>query len=359
MKTKQRPAKDFKHCLKLRSAVCVEGSDKEALLALVEQQSLARQAAREECVPPSERRSGHGVNEMIAPLEPGRRQARRERAFAAVGPWIGDCSHHTQKKVAPHRSHSLGAVNTVASLQMPEKLFKNGIGAKKSTTFRALFALCRIVVVGDTCVSEEGMATIVAREKRYHVCGSAHGFYDANKVIRKHQPDVLLIEPFLEERDGIRWIKDLASEFPRTRILVVSRQCERIYAERALHAGAAGYWMKNGSPEALLRALETVAAGEIYLSPAITSLAVQKFALRETLPRGVGVLSDRELAIFGLIAAEQGVGGIAKKLGISRSTVETHCQHIKRKLGYCNAEALKRGARELLRTGPHLAQNLH
>ena len=359
MKTKQGPAKDFKHCLKLRSAVCVEGSDKEALLALVEQQSLARQAAREECVPPSERRSGHGVNEMIAPLEPGRRQARRERAFAAVGPWIGDCSHHTQKKVAPHRSHSLGAVNTVASLQMPEKLFKNGIGAKKRTTFRALFALCRIVVVGDTCVSEEGMATIVAREKRYHVCGSAHGFYDANKVIRKHQPDVLLIEPFLEERDGIRWIKDLASEFPRTRILVVSRQCERIYAERALHAGAAGYWMKNGSPEALLRALETVAAGEIYLSPAITSLAVQKFALRETLPRGVGVLSDRELAIFGLIAAEQGVGGIAKKLGISRTTVETHCQHIKQKLGYCNAEALKRGARELLRTGPHLAQNLH
>jgi DNA-binding NarL/FixJ family response regulator len=108
-----------------------------------------------------------------------------------------------------------------------------------------------------------------------------------------------------------------------------------------------------------LRALETVAAGEIYLSPAITSLAVQKFALRETLPRGIEVLSDRELAIFGLIAAEQGVGGIAKKLGISRSTVETHCQHIKRKLGYCNAEALKRGARELLGTGARLAQNLH
>ena len=209
--------------------------------------------------------------------------------------------------------------------------------------------------MGDTCVSEEGMATIVAREKRYHVCGSAHGFYDANKVIRKHQPDVLLIEPFLEERDGIRWIKDLASEFPRTRILVVSRQCERIYAERALHAGAAGYWMKNGSAEALLRALETVAAGQIYLSAAITSLAVQKFALRETLPSGIGVLSDRELAIFGLIAAEQGVGRIAKKLGISRTTVETHCERIKQKLGYCNAEALKRGARELLGTGPRPA----
>jgi DNA-binding NarL/FixJ family response regulator len=84
---------------------------------------------------------------------------------------------------------------------------------KKSATVRALFALCRVVVVGDTCVSEEGMAAIVGRDKRHHVCGSAHRFYNAGKLIGKHQPDALLIEPFLEDRDGIRWIKDLATNF--------------------------------------------------------------------------------------------------------------------------------------------------
>jgi two-component system, NarL family, invasion response regulator UvrY len=72
----------------------------------------------------------------------------------------------------------------------------------------------------------------------------------------------------------IRWIKDLATEFPRIRILIVSRQSERIYAARALHAGAAGYWMKNGSAEELLRAVETVAGGKIYVSPLIASLAL-------------------------------------------------------------------------------------
>src|SRR5438552_4980898 len=148
------------------------------------------------------------------------------------------------------------------------------------------------------------MAAIVGRDKRYRVCGGAHGFYDAGELIRKHQPDVLLIEPFLEDRDGIRWIKDLATEFPRIRVLIVSRQSERIYAERALQAGAAGYWMKNGSAEELLRALETVAAGGIYVSPLITALAVQRFAHRNALPRGVGRLGDRELAVFALIAAE-------------------------------------------------------
>jgi len=228
---------------------------------------------------------------------------------------------------------------------------------KKSTTARAVFALCRVAVVGDTCVSEEGMAAILGRDKRYHVCGSAHGFYDAGELIRKHQPDVLLIEPFLEDRDGIAWIKDLATEFPQTRILIVSRQSERVYAERALHAGAAGYWMKNGSAAELLRAVETVAAGEVYVSPAITALAVQKFAHREKLPHGVKLLSDRELAVFALIAAEQGVGRIAKKLGISRKTVESHSEHIKTKLGYANAEALKHGARELLGTTQTQPQN--
>ena len=107
---------------------------------------------------------------------------------------------------------------------------------------------CRVIVVGDTCVSESGLAAIVGRDKRYQICGSAHGFFDAGELIRQHRPDVLLIEPFLKDRDGILWIKELAREYPRTRILVVSRQSEHVYAERALHAGAAGYWMKNGSP---------------------------------------------------------------------------------------------------------------
>jgi two-component system response regulator NreC len=219
---------------------------------------------------------------------------------------------------------------------------------KKSATVRVGAEPCRVVVVGDTCVSEQGLATIVGRDKRYHVCGGAHGFYDAGELIRQHRPDVLLVEPFLEDRDGIRWIEDLATEFPRTRILIVSRQAERIYVERALQAGAAGYWMKNGSAEELLRAVETVARGEIYISPLMTLLAVQKFARRGNLPQGLERLSDRELAVFSLIAAGQGVGRIAQGLGISRKTVETHSEHIKSKLGYPNAEALRHGARELL-----------
>src|SRR5713226_1485698 len=130
----------------------------------------------------------------------------------------------------------------------------------------------RVMAVGDTIISEQGLVAIIGRDPRYNVCGAAHTFEEANRLVRQHRPDVLLIEPFLENRDAVRWIKDLAAEFPRTRILVVSRQSELTYAERALRAGASGYWMENSSVEELMRALETVLTGEVYVSSVITSL---------------------------------------------------------------------------------------
>ena len=207
----------------------------------------------------------------------------------------------------------------------------------------------RVVAVGDTIISERGLVAIIGSDPRYRVCGAAHTFEEANKLVRQHRPDVLLIEPFLENRDAIRWIEDLATEFPSIRILIVSRQSEWTYAERALRAGASGYWMKNSSVAELMRAIETVLRGEIYASKAMTSFAMHKFAGSRNLPPGLDILSNREMAVFALIAAENGISQIAKELGISPKTVETHCEHIKRKLGYPDAEALRRGAREVAR----------
>ena len=76
-----------------------------------------------------------------------------------------------------------------------------------------------------------------------------------------------------------------------------------------------------------------------------------------TFHKVMGLLSDRELAVLSLIAAGHGPGQIARELGVSRKTVECHCEHIKLKLGYPNAEALHRGARELLGTSDRSARN--
>jgi DNA-binding NarL/FixJ family response regulator len=233
----------------------------------------------------------------------------------------------------------------------PTILLKLASLVEKSAPARGGKGPCRVVAVGDTIISEQGLVTIIGRDPRYQVCGAAHTFEEANRLVRQYHPDLLLIEPFLEHRDAIRWIKDLASEFPRIRILIVSRQSELTYAERALRAGASGYWMKNSSVEDLMHAIETVLAGGIYASQAIISLAMQKFAGDRNLPHRLDVLSDREMAVFSLVAAEHGTTQIAKELGVSPKTVETHCEHIKLKLGYRDAEALHHGAREIARHG--------
>jgi DNA-binding NarL/FixJ family response regulator len=210
-------------------------------------------------------------------------------------------------------------------------------------------AAWRVVVVGDTVISREGMAAILRRDPRFIVCAAVHQREGAEKVLHLHHPDLLLLEPFLESADDFPGIKDIATRFPHVRILVVSRHAEGVYAERALRAGASGYFVKSGTADELLHAAAAVVSSQLrVISP------VAPEARHRLLNRGVKTnsdlsnLSNRELEVFSLIAVGHGVGRIAHQLGISRKTVETHCEHIKQKLNYRDAKALKHGAREML-----------
>jgi len=211
----------------------------------------------------------------------------------------------------------------------------------------------RIVVVDDSTVAREGIAAIIRRDSRYVLCGLATDQRTMSELLEQHQPDLLLIEPFLGNRDGIFLIKELAARFRQLRILAISRQPEEIYAERALRAGASGYWMKTRPREELIHAIETIVAGELYVSPRIALRAVHNVSDRPTPHPNAPNLTDRELHVFALIGAGFGTTRIAKELGISPKTVETYHEHIKLKLGYRDANALRRGAREWFGVNHH------
>jgi DNA-binding NarL/FixJ family response regulator len=210
-----------------------------------------------------------------------------------------------------------------------------------------------VVIADDSTVAREGIVVIVRRDLGYAVCALATNEGATRELMEKHQPDLLVIEPFLGHQDGIFLLKQLAARFPRTRILAVSRQPEEIYAERALRAGAAGYWMKTGTREELIRAIHSVLAGELYVSPRIALRAVHEVVRRPSTRPKVPDLTDRELHVFALIGTGFGTTRIAHELGISPKTVETYHEHIKLKLGYRNAAALHRGAREWFQLNHH------
>jgi DNA-binding NarL/FixJ family response regulator len=207
----------------------------------------------------------------------------------------------------------------------------------------------RILLVDGMEVVRVGLGKIIAAAAGLVVCAGTGDYDDVTDLIERHRPHLMIAEPFHQSRDGVTWIKNLAREFPQTKILVASSNAEATYAERALRAGASGYWMKNGTADELLEAIDTVLSGELYVSPRVALLAVHKLVDRPVKGSGqVDLLSDRELQVFALIGAGHGVGRIAQGLNISRKTVESHCEHIKLKLGYSNAESLKQGARDLL-----------
>jgi DNA-binding NarL/FixJ family response regulator len=211
----------------------------------------------------------------------------------------------------------------------------------------------RILVADDSTVAREGIAAIIRRDLRYALCGLAADERTMNELLEQHQPDLLLIEPFLGNRDGVFLIKELAACFHRMRILAISRQPEEIYAERLLRAGASGYWMKIGTREELIRAIDTVLAGELYVSPRIALRAVHEVVDHPAAHPSASNLTDRELHVFALSGAGFGTSRIAKELGISPKTVETYHEHIKLKLGYPDADALHQGAREWFELSHH------
>ena len=204
----------------------------------------------------------------------------------------------------------------------------------------------RLLVVDANTVCREGIRAIISRDNRFEVCEHTDNRKTVADLVSQHNPDLLLIDPFAERRDGLLLIKELAGRFRQMHILVVSQQPEEVYAQRILHAGASGYWMKSGPGEELIRSIETVLAGELYVSPRVAFLAVHKLVdspqSNRTLPAG---LTDRELHVFSLIGAGIGPGRIAGDLGLSRKTIETYQDRIKLKLGYHDARELRDGAR--------------
>ncbi len=194
-----------------------------------------------------------------------------------------------------------------------------------------------------------GLVSVLTAVSRFAVCAATGDLDEVFELVQRHHPELVVADPFVNSRDGTIWTKDFVGRFPKTKLFVASWKPEENFAERILRAGARGYWMKGGSAESLVQAIDSILGGELYVSPGVALRAVHKLVdPNHHGERSVDILSDRELHVFTLIAAGHGVGQIGRELGISRKTVETHCEHIKLKLQYGNAEALRRGARESL-----------
>jgi DNA-binding NarL/FixJ family response regulator len=200
----------------------------------------------------------------------------------------------------------------------------------------------RIFLVDDHPIVITGFTLMLNAQPDLEVCGTASSAEAGLEKIPGLKPDLVITDVTLPGRNGLDLLRDLSAVVPGCRVLVVSMHDERLYAERALRAGARGYLMKEAGSENMLAAIRHVLAGEVYVSERMQAKILSAMIGHQPKASGSPIekLSDREFEVFRLLGEGKTTKEIADQLHLSHKTVAVHRGNIKEKLGMTHANEL-------------------
>ena len=192
----------------------------------------------------------------------------------------------------------------------------------------------RVLVADDQSMVRAGFRMLLAGEEDIEVVAEASNGLEAIEKAARFDPTVILMDIRMPVLDGLEATRRILATDRGARILILTTFDLDEYVYEALRAGASGFVLKDDSPEQLLAAIRTVAAGDALLSPTVTRRVIQKFAhmARPGRPKELDELSEREREVFRLLARGLSNAEIGQELFISETTVKTHVTHILRKL---------------------------
>jgi DNA-binding NarL/FixJ family response regulator len=202
-----------------------------------------------------------------------------------------------------------------------------------------------VFIVDDHPIVRRGLMDVINETVDLVVCGEAADVPQALRRIATTEPHVVIVDITLGDEDGIELIDYIKSRWPSMKILVSSAHDEKTFASRVLRAGALGFISKRESLAQVVTAVRQVLRGDIYLSPHMATCLLQRAAAKQTLDEDpVQTLSNRELQVFQLIGEGLNTQEIARRLGISPKTVESHRSMLKQKLNIPTSTHLSRRA---------------
>ncbi|MGA2067605.1 MAG: response regulator transcription factor [Thermoguttaceae bacterium] len=210
----------------------------------------------------------------------------------------------------------------------------------------------KVLVVDDHPIVRHGLAQLILREPDLEVSGEATNISGALRQVETSLPDVAVIDISLDGDNGIELVEEIKAKWPAVKILVSSIHDERVFAGRALRAGAMGYICKREDLSKIVAAIHQILRGEIYLSPDMTTRLLRRAAVGQSLDRDpVETLSNRELQVFEMIGQGMTTIQIARKLDVSPKTIESHRKQIKAKMNLQNSAQLTRSAFQWVQEG--------
>ena len=200
----------------------------------------------------------------------------------------------------------------------------------------------RVLLIDDNYEHLAGIRELLNLEGTFDVVGIATNVTVGLNLIKKYQPDIVLLDMNMPERDGLQGIIDIEKLGLDTKILALSGYDDADLIFRAMKIGAKGYVLKTMASAQLIYAIEEVLNGKIYLPNALTSRFFEYFqhtfknenakAEIEKEENLLNELTQREEEVLELLTQGITYKGVANKLFISETTVKTHVNNIFQKL---------------------------
>jgi DNA-binding NarL/FixJ family response regulator len=199
-----------------------------------------------------------------------------------------------------------------------------------------------VVIADDQALVRTGFSMIL-EAAGIEVVGEAADGVEAVSAVRRHRPDVILMDIRMPNLDGLAATRQICADSPTTsagepvRVIILTTFDVDQYVYAALTAGASGFLLKDVTPDHLVAAVRLVRDGDALLAPAITRRLVARFARPDPAAaaahRDLATLTPRELEVLTLLAGGLSNQELAVKLQLSEATVKTHVTRILTKLG--------------------------
>ena len=187
-----------------------------------------------------------------------------------------------------------------------------------------------IVLVDDHAVVRAGVRRLLEQEPLFEVIGEAGSGEKAYQIFGELKPDVMVMDLSMPGMGGLESIRRILMRYEKAKILVLSMHEDLSFANQALKLGAKGYLTKNTLADDLVKSIETVTQGDVFLSDEIAKkMAMQSISGNQD---PIHELSAREFEIFRLLAEGFDIDAIASTLNISSKTVSNYQTMIKQKL---------------------------
>jgi len=211
----------------------------------------------------------------------------------------------------------------------------------------------KIFIADDHRILREGLRSMIEKIRNVDVVGEAGNGREAVRLASEKRPDVVIMDVNMPDLNGIEATRLLLKELPAVKVIALSMYSDKRFVAGMLRAGASGYLLKAGAFEELATAVQTVMAGDIYLSPRVTGVVIEDYVgqLNQEKSAPTKTLSPREREILQLLAEGKSSKDVASLLHVSEKTVHSHRQNIMEKLNlHSIAELTKYAIREGITT---------